>query len=277
MEESAPAAGAGAGSMSDAPAGLGFAFDEPQSSDAPDETSSVPAATTTVATGGEVPSAYALDDLEPTTAGQPQAAAGTFDGDTLEMERPSFEEPEATTTTASDDDFDLESLAVPAAAGVAGAGVAGASAAAPTDDFGTDDFGTSTFGASDTGYGNDEFSDFADFGSGLGGGTEGISSETVYSILQPLLDELVAEVRRSLEYYGSRYPDAGVRRITLIGGGAKFTNIDALFTQSLGIPTTVGNPLSRLQMKASQLPPGYAEQNGPVFAVALGLAMRDLV
>jgi type IV pilus assembly protein PilM len=99
----------------------------------------------------------------------------------------------------------------------------------------------------------------------------------VSSILQPLLDELVAEVRRSLEYYGSRYPDAGVRRITLIGGGAKFTNIDALFTQSLGIPTTVGNPLSRLQLRASQLPPGYAEQNGPVFAVALGLAMRDLV
>lgn len=277
MAEAAPAdntAGdAATGTGASAPAGLGFAFDEPQADDTPDETSPVPAATETVATSGDVPSAYALDDLEPTATGQTQAATGTFDGDTLEMERPSFEEPE-TATTAASDDFDLESLAVPAAAGVAASGVAATTSA---DDFGADDFDATTFGATGTGYDNDQFSDFADFGSGLGGGTEGISSETVYSILQPLLDELVAEVRRSLEYYGSRYPDASVRRITLIGGGAKFTNIDALFTQSLGIPTTVGNPLSRLQMKASQLPPGYAEQNGPVFAVALGLAMRDLV
>jgi hypothetical protein len=81
-------------------------------------------------------------------SGSPQAAAGTFDGDTLEMERPSFEEPEATTTTASD----MTSTRKPGCAGCAGrrAGVAGARAAAPTDDFGTDDFGTSTFGASDT-------------------------------------------------------------------------------------------------------------------------------
>jgi type IV pilus assembly protein PilM len=99
----------------------------------------------------------------------------------------------------------------------------------------------------------------------------------VYSIVHPLLEELVGEVRRSLEYYSSRYPDAGVRRITLIGGGARFTNIDALFTQSLGIPTTTGDPLSQLPLRAPQLPPGYAEQNGPIFAVALGLAVRDLV
>jgi type IV pilus assembly protein PilM len=232
--------------------------------------------------GGEVPSAYALDDLEP--AATSQSAAGNT-GDTIEMERPSFEEQEATPTAASDD-FDLESSAVPAAGavaagGVAAAGVGAASVSAasttPTDDFGADNFGATTFDAGGTAYGNDEFSDFGNFGSGLGGGTEGVSPQTVSSILQPLLDELVAEVRRSLEYYGSRYPDASVRRITLIGGGAKFTNIDALFTQSLGIPTTVGSPLSRMQVRAPLLPPGYAEQNGPIFAVALGLAMRDLV
>jgi hypothetical protein len=122
-----------------------------------------------------------LDDLEPTTAGQPQAAAGTFDGDTLEMERPSFEEPEATTTTASDDDFDSKAWLCRLRR--VAAGVAGASAAAPTDDFGTDDFGTPLSGARDTGTQRRIFR-FADFGSGLGGGTEGISSETVYSILQ---------------------------------------------------------------------------------------------
>jgi type IV pilus assembly protein PilM len=255
------------------PAGTGFAFDEPIPGDLPERTSSVPATAETVSTGGDIPSAYALDDIEPVTADQTvtATAAPGFDGDTVEMAQPASDEQDPAPAAA--DDFDLESLAVPTAGGAAAAGVA---AANTTDDFGADAPGATTFGATGTGY-DDEFTDFGDFGSGLGGSTDHISSQTVYSILQPLLDELVAEVRRSLEYYGSRYPDAGVRRITLIGGGANFTNIDALFTQSLGIPTTVGNPLSRLQVRAAQLPPGYVEQNGPVFAVALGLAMRDLV
>ncbi|HEX8235107.1 MAG TPA: type IV pilus assembly protein PilM [Abditibacteriaceae bacterium] len=289
MSETAPsdvavAGGAVAGSAASTgatqPAGFDFAMNEPPAAATPTETSPVPAATETVATGGDMPSAYALDDLEPAAAGHSAAATTTsrFDDDTIEMPSPSFEDPHPATANVADDDFDLESLTAPAAVGVAGGVAAGSVAATPpADDFGADDFGATTFGATGTGYDNDEFSDFADFGSGLGGGTDGISAQTVYSILQPLLEELVGEVRRSLEYYGSRYPDAGVRRITLIGGGARFTNIDALFTQSLGIPTIVGNPLAHLPVRASRLPAGYAEQNGPIFAVALGLAMRDLV
>jgi type IV pilus assembly protein PilM len=83
-------------------------------------------------------------------------------------------------------------------------------------------------------------------------------------------------VRRSLEYHTTRYPDAAVRRITLIGGGAKMSNIDAYFTQSLGIPTTVGNAAARLAVKAPKLPPGYVDENGPLFTVAIGLALREL-
>jgi hypothetical protein len=232
----------------------------------------VPAATETVTAGGDVASAYALDDLEAVAGGHPSSAAAEgMDDDTIEMARPDYESGQTVVATeATSDDFDLESLGTPAAAGAVGAGAVAAGAVA--DDFSATDFGTSDFGAS-----GDEFGDFADFGAGLGGDTDGISNETVYSIVSPLLDELVSEVRRSLEYYSSRYPDAGVRRVTLIGGGARFTNIDALFTQSLGIPTTIGDPLSSLTVRAPQLPPGYAEENGPMFAVALGLAVRDLV
>lgn len=131
-----------------------------------------------------------------------------------------------------------------------------------------DDFGMEDFGA-----------DFAGFGAGLSGDAAAsqVSAETVYIAIQPVLEELLAEVRRSLEYYASRYPDAGVRSATLVGGGAKLANIDSVFTQSLGIPTTVGNPLARVTVRAPQLPPGYSDENGPLFAVALGLALRDMV
>jgi hypothetical protein len=139
------------------------------------------------------------------------------------------------------------------------AGIAGAAAA-------SDDFG---------------FGDFANFGAGLSDSADtpmvGIDAATVYSILAPQLEDLVAEVRRSLEYHASRYPDAAVRRIVLIGGGTRMKNIDAYFTQQLGIPTTIGNPLARLPLRAPKLAPDYIDQNGPALAVALGLAVRDMV
>lgn len=125
------------------------------------------------------------------------------------------------------------------------------------------------------------FGDFENFGAGLSSSSDtpmqGIDAATVHSILLPQLEELVSEVRRSLEYHASRYPDAAVRRVVLIGGGAALTNIDAYFTQQLGIPTAIGNPLARLPLRASQLAPDYIDRNGPALAVALGLAVRDMV
>ena len=116
------------------------------------------------------------------------------------------------------------------------------------------------------------------FGAGLGGSSSAeIDEQTLHGVIAPVLENLIAEVRRSLEYHTTRYPDAAVRRITLIGGGAKLKNMDAYFTQSLGIPTSIGNAAARLPVRAPKLPPEYVDQNGTIFTVAIGLAMRELV
>ncbi len=113
---------------------------------------------------------------------------------------------------------------------------------------------------------------------GLGVGDEGATTPaSTHAILQPRLGELVNEVRRSLEYYASRYPDAGVQRIVLVGGGSRMPNMDALMTQEIGIPAMVHNPLAHVALQVKDLPNGFVDQNGPAFAVALGLALRDLV
>jgi Tfp pilus assembly PilM family ATPase len=54
-------------------------------------------------------------------------------------------------------------------------------------------------------------------------------------------------------------------------------NLDAYFTQQLGIPVAIGNPLARLPLKAPKLPPDYIGANGPALSVALGLALRDMI
>lgn len=159
----------------------------------------------------------------------------------------------------TDEDFDLDSLFSEAADGAGSAAAGGDSL----------DFG---------GLGGDDFAmDDAAFGAGLGGVSVGeIDAKTLHGVLEPVLENLINEVRRSLEYHTTRYPDAVVRRVVVTGGGANLKNLDVFFTQKLGIPTTVGNPVSRLTMKTPNLPSGYAEQNGPLFTVALGLAMREL-
>ena len=135
-------------------------------------------------------------------------------------------------------------------------------------DFDLDQFATTGAASQDIGV--------DDFGFGLGD-TGTITSAKVYEVLQPRLNELLGEVRRSLEYFSSRYPDAGVQRIVLVGGGARLANIDAMFTQEIGIPTTVDKPLSRLPMRVANLPDKFVDDQSAAFAVATGLALRDLV
>jgi Tfp pilus assembly PilM family ATPase len=190
------------------------------------------------------------------------------------------------TPAAEDDDFDLDALfgadaPTEATSDDFSAFDVGAASAAPAAAVGAGAMG----GASAPSAASDDFGfgmgGFENFGAGLAGAGDtpmiGIDAATVYSILAPQLEELIAEVRRSLEYHASRYPDAAVRRIVLVGGGARMKNLDAYFTQELGIPVSIGNPLARLPVKSSQLQPDYIAINGPTLSVALGLALRDMI
>jgi type IV pilus assembly protein PilM len=215
----------------------------------------------TAVTSSDMPSAYDYSDMQ--TAGAESSTAGSSLVDDFDLD--AITGPEVGVGASDISAADIDAGAIGAGTIGAGAAAAGAGlAASSADDFDAD-FGSDDFGAG-----------FNDFGAGLGTDAGGITPQTVHGIVRPLLDELVGEVRRSLEYYASRYPDTVVRRITLVGGGARLSNLDALFTQSMGIPTTVGNPVTRLPLRAPALPPGYAEQHGPMYAVALGLALRDL-
>jgi Tfp pilus assembly PilM family ATPase len=84
-------------------------------------------------------------------------------------------------------------------------------------------------------------------------------------------------LRRSLEYHSARYPDAPVKRIVLVGGGANMANLDTYFSQNLGIPTSIGNPIQSLSTDASQVNQHLIQEHGSAFVVALGLAMREII
>jgi len=114
-------------------------------------------------------------------------------------------------------------------------------------------------------------------GTGLDVEEKAHDEAAVYAVLKPILDDLTSELRRSLEYHSARYPDAPVKRIVLVGGGAKMANLDTYFSQNLGIPASIGNPLQSLATDASQVNQHLIQEHGSAFVVALGLAMREII
>ncbi len=165
-----------------------------------------------------------------------------------------------------DDDFDLDDVfGTPAASGAVVEDLGfGADAA-------DDDFDVSALAMTDA-----EGDDFSSFGSGLSQTGE-TDDATLYAAMQPVLDDLATEVRRSLEFHLGRYPDTTFSRLVLVGGGAKLRNLDEFLTGNLGVPAMVGNPFAHIKVDTPGLPPEFAPTNAPLCAVALGLALRDFI
>jgi len=88
----------------------------------------------------------------------------------------------------------------------------------------------------------------------------------------PILDTIVAEVKKSLAFYSQKYRDLPIRQIILAGGTANLPGIDAYFANSSGIETVVADPWKILA--PSQIPKNIVD-SAPDFVIAVGLAMRN--
>lgn len=92
-------------------------------------------------------------------------------------------------------------------------------------------------------------------------------------VLQSHLDDLVREIRRSLNYYQSQQTDASnnpVTRILITGGGAKLNGVTQYLSHKLQLPAFSAGVLANPRFLHS----GPPEESGLDLAVASGLAMR---
>jgi len=101
--------------------------------------------------------------------------------------------------------------------------------------------------------------------------------------IEPLLDEIIREVRRSLAYhdYQQQAPDAGsgdlgVSRILLSGGSAKLPRINEYFMSQLGVPVEVVSIFGNGQLRAHGVNQEYLQSHAPTLLVGAGLALREL-
>lgn len=108
--------------------------------------------------------------------------------------------------------------------------------------------------------------------------TYGVSSEALGGKIgkasEPILNSIMAEVKKALAFYSDKYKDdKPIRQIILTGGTAKLPGIALFFTSSTNIETVIANPWKNI-VSQDQLPKSILD-NGPDYTVAVGLAMRE--
>ncbi len=99
----------------------------------------------------------------------------------------------------------------------------------------------------------------------------------VFNAILPMLGEFVMELRRSVDYFRSKYPNDTMDLILLCGGSARVQNLDQYIEHDLGIPTAVADPFAGLNVASKQVSATRRMEVAPALSVALGLAARDAV
>ncbi len=103
-----------------------------------------------------------------------------------------------------------------------------------------------------------------------------ITDEMVFDAIAPVLIDLAAEIRRSLEYYVSRFQKQP-EKILLCGGTAKLQDIDKFLAAELAIPVIIANPLRNVAFFPKGMSEDYLEEVSAVLPVSVGLAIRDMI
>ncbi|MEX1113164.1 MAG: type IV pilus assembly protein PilM [Patescibacteria group bacterium] len=92
--------------------------------------------------------------------------------------------------------------------------------------------------------------------------------------VKPVLDTLVGEIRRSLDYYREQpHSQLDIREMVVVGGTARMPELLALLSGTFGLETKIGDPWANVNY-ASGLKQQLSEL-APSFAVTVGLAMRE--
>ena len=116
-----------------------------------------------------------------------------------------------------------------------------------------------------------------------------LEKQTLARAVQPVLDELLREVRRSVNYYQSQFSDpvnsnlppglaaqfSGVSKLVVTGGSAKMAGLEAYMAARLGLEVEHWNVADNPALDMTALAPSFVEEHGAMLTTAIGLALKD--
>lgn len=97
----------------------------------------------------------------------------------------------------------------------------------------------------------------------------------VMAAIKPIFDVVVSEIKRSLSYYASYQPQDRIERVVLGGGTANLPGILVYLAAALNTEVQLGDPWKMIDL-AKEHDRKEMEDIGPRFAVAVGLALKEI-
>ncbi len=94
-------------------------------------------------------------------------------------------------------------------------------------------------------------------------------------LVRPVLEKLVAEIGRSLDYYRNQFNEEQIGRVLLTGGGANLKNIVSYLGSGLRLPVEHFNPLGKILFDSKKIGIQLINQAGSIFAIAAGIALPE--
>jgi type IV pilus assembly protein PilM len=97
----------------------------------------------------------------------------------------------------------------------------------------------------------------------------------VYRAMKPLLDNVVEEIKRSMEFYYQGNPGRKVEKVVITGGPAAIPEMPVFLANSLGLPVEMGNPWQKISYATE-----FTERLSGMalaYSTATGLALRNMV
>lgn len=105
-------------------------------------------------------------------------------------------------------------------------------------------------------------------------GIEGFNEgNPIFNSVNPLLENLVVEIMKTMDFYGEMSGQAGgITKVILCGGGSNMKGMAQYLNQRIGKDVFLGNPWVNLNL-GSDLPP-IDKDTSVRYATAVGLALR---
>lgn len=99
-----------------------------------------------------------------------------------------------------------------------------------------------------------------------------MSADQVASVLREASAQLVLEIRKTVDFYRATAPVDKLNRVVLSGGAYQAVGLVDLLASEFDAPVDVFDPFRRVSKSSRSV---GADVDGPAYAVAVGLAMRQ--
>lgn len=110
----------------------------------------------------------------------------------------------------------------------------------------------------------------------MGEDLPGVNAGEVTDLVHSATESLAQEIQRSLDFFSATSADEKIQQLYVTGGVSRLPEVRTALESRMGIPVEVLDPFRQIMINEKQFDLGQLQSAGPIYSVAVGLAMRRM-